>query len=277
MNRPTNPFARKLLVAITASALGALVSEAQIYTLSDANAIAHVDVTQNAGGGMTDWSVSGVNQLSKQWFWYRTSSGALQQSIDTISAPNATQGSAQDLTVIYGNGTFDLRIDYFLSGATGGNADISETISIKNKTLSPLTFTFFQFSDFDLAGNPGGDSITIHQNGSGKFDQATQNKLLTQISETIITPPADRTEANYAPNTLASLNTTPGYNLNNVTFAGPGDVTWAYQWDFTIAAGAEQDILKDKILSVNPVPEPSALVLGALGVAALVLRRRAKL
>ncbi len=276
MNRLTNPFAEKLLIAVAASALVASVSQAQVYTLSDLNSVAHVDVTQNAGGGMTDWSVSGVNQLSKQWFWYRTSAGGLQQSIDSISAPNATQGSAQDLTVIYGNATFDLKIAYFLSGATAGNADISESISISNKTATPLTFTFFQYSDFDLAQNPSGDSVTIHSNGSGQYDKATQNKLLTQISETIITPPADRTEANYAPNTFNSLIITPGYNLNNVTSAGPGDVTWAYQWNFLIGGGMEQDILKDKILAIDPVPEPSTLVLGALGLAALALRRRAQ-
>src|SRR5258706_6461553 len=122
MNRLTNPFAEKLLIAVAASALVASVSQAQVYTLSDLNSVAHVDVTQNAGGGMTDWSVSGANQLSKPWVWDRTSSGALQQSIYTIRPPNATQGNAQELTRTYGNGTFSLQIDYFLSRATRGNA-----------------------------------------------------------------------------------------------------------------------------------------------------------
>src|SRR5256885_45167 len=96
----TTAFAKKLLIAIVASALVASVSEAQVYTLSDLNSVAHIDVTQNAVGGMTDWSVSGLNQLSKQWFWYRTSAGGLQKSIDTISAPSPSQGSSQDLSVM---------------------------------------------------------------------------------------------------------------------------------------------------------------------------------
>ena len=277
MNRLTNRLTKTLPLALIASALAVSMSEAQVYTLQDANSIAHVDTTQNAGGGMTDWSVSTVNQLNKQWFWYRTpaSPGGLQQSIDTISAPNPTQGSANTLTVIYGNPTFDLQIDYQLTGATGGNADIQESISILNKTGSVLPFTFFQFSDFDLAGNPLGDSVTIHKTGT-QYDQATQTKGLTQISETIITPPADRTEANYSPNTYNDINGTAGYNLNNNTNAGPGDVTWAYQWNFAIAPNAEQDILKDKILSIEPVPEPSAVALGVFGLATLALRRRAR-
>jgi len=277
MNRPTNSFPKTLCIALVASALVISASKAQVFTMHDANSIATVDVTQNGGPGkgMNSWSVSGVNQLSKQWFWYRTSAGGLQRSIDTISAPIASQSSVggPDLTVIYGNALFDLRIDYQMHGATGGNADIQESISIVNKTGSVLPFTFFQFSDFDLAGNPAGDSVSIHSNGTG-YDQATQTKIATQISETVITPPADRTEANYAPNTFNSLESAVGYNLNNVTSAGPGDVTWAYQWNFSIAPHAEQDILKDKILSVDPVPEPSALVLGLLGVGAFVLRRR---
>ena len=55
------------------------------------------------------------------------------------------------------------------------------------------------------------------------------------------------------------------------TSAGPGDVTWAYQWNFTIAANSEQDILKDKLLSIDPVPEPSTMA--TCLILALVFRR----
>jgi hypothetical protein len=280
MSRLTAPcFLKPLPLALAASASLILASEAQIVTLQDVNSVAHVDTTQGAGNGMTDWSVGGQNQLAQQWFWYRTSSGALQKSIDTISAPTIVQPDAADMTVTYANATFSLSISYSMSGTTpgSGNADIQESIHIHNNTASPLNFTFFQYSDFDLGGNPNGDSVSIHPNGSGGYDSATQTKLATQISETVITPPANRAEANTWPNTLNSLINTPGYNLNNVTSAGPGDVTWAYQWDFTsIAANGDQDILKDKILSISPIPEPSVIALGIAGLTAFALRRRVR-
>ncbi|MDB6109574.1 MAG: hypothetical protein JWR69_1324, partial [Pedosphaera sp.] len=54
---------------------------------------------------------------------------------------------------------------------------------------------------------------------------------------------------------------------------GPGNVTWALQWDLTIAAGGTALISKDKYLEII-VPEPSTFALTGLGLAAFLLLRR---
>ena len=52
-----------------------------------------------------------------------------------------------------------------------------------------------------------------------------------------------------------------------------GDVSWAFQWDFTIAAGSSAQIGKDKRLIVA-VPEPTVAVFGGLGLMVLIATRR---
>jgi hypothetical protein len=48
-------------------------------------------------------------------------------------------------------------------------------------------------------------------------------------------------------------------------------VTWAFEWDLSIAPGSSVLISKIKTLQV---PEPSIVTLAVLGVAGLALRRR---
>ena len=75
---------------------------------------------------------------------------------------------------------------------------------------------------------------------------------------------------------MNELNTVPGYTLNDPntntssSIVGPGDVTWAYEWDRTISPGSTFLISKDKALTGVPqVPEPSALALALAGLFAL--------
>jgi len=77
--------------------------------------------------------------------------------------------------------------------------------------------------------------------------------------------------------TLSELNSASYYTLNDNASAGPGDVTWAFQWNTTIDPGATFNITKDKGLSIQLVPEPSTVALIALGMGALGLSLRRKL
>jgi hypothetical protein len=96
------------------------------------------------------------------------------------------------------------------------------------------------------------------------------------LSETIDQPLANAAEADLGHNTLNRLNQGSPYNLNNNLTSGPDpslDATWALQWDFTIDPNGSVDVIKDKKLSVAPVPEPGAVSFALLGLAAFVWRR----
>ncbi len=249
-------------------------SLAQIVPLSSGNSTATVDLGTSAG--MNSWVVDGGNHLNQQWFWYRVGSGGLAAPINTIGTLSYTTTGTDTLAATYAGATFDLKITYKLTGGaiSSGTSDILESIMVNNHSGGTLNFSLFQYSDFNLGGTAGGDSVEVFYNGFSGYDFASQTEGLTEIGETITSPAANRAETALYDATLVSLTTVAGYNLNNTLTAGPGDVTWSLQWDKVIGDGLSLDVFKDKGLYVTPIPEPSAMALVALGLCALGIARR---
>jgi len=242
-------------------------------TLIDGNSQVTIDPASQAGTNA--WLVNGANYLFQQWFWYRLG-GAPESSIDTLTLTGVTpflgtRGVSLDYTSA---GFFTMRVDYILAAGPVGSpsADLGETITIVNTGGTSLDFHFFQYSDFDLGGvgNPQQDIVevlnanTVRQTGGG-----------TSFSETVQTGsnPARWEASTWAAltPTLVSLTDGAATTLNNNALAGPGDATWAFQWDKTLTAnGGTLQISKDKHLEI--VPEPAAILL--LGTGLLLIGRR---
>ena len=248
-------------------------AHATIFTLTDLNSSATInDLSQS---GMFNWTVNGTNQLSQQWFWFRTGSTGPEASIETLplvgeiaSDTNANPGNDK-LVLRYGSAsTFFIDITYTLNGTASSGSDMGEQIAITNNSGSPLDFHFFQYTDFDLNGTTAGDTVTLDNPNTVR-----QFKGSTVIAETVATPAADRYELAFFNSTLTKLNNGSTDTLSNgATTVGPGDVTWAFEWDPTIAAGQTFLINKDKNLSI---PEPGTLMLISIGlVGGLVFLRR---
>jgi hypothetical protein len=141
---------------------------------------------------------------------------------------------------------------------------MGEQISIFNLTPSPLEFHFFQYADFDLSAADTAiftNSNTVDQTGGG-----------LRLSETVVTPVPSHREAALFPVTLNKLNDGLPTTLSDNAGAGPGDVTWAYQWDAVIPPSGTFLISKDKHISL--VPEPAAASLLCVAAGLLVARRR---
>jgi hypothetical protein len=248
---------------------------AQPVTLTDAGSSATIDLL--SGAGMNNWSVLGQNQLMQQWFWYRTDNG-VAQPINTIGGLTYNLYNNNEVDAIYQNSQLSIEIDYLLSGGGvgSGNADMTETITAKNLSGGPLNLNFYEYSYFDLLQS-GNNNVTIFGSPGSGYYHVQQSSGSTAIQEAITSPNANYAEAANFNQTLNELNTQSGLMLNNNTTAGPGNVTWAFQWDQTIAAGDQLDIFKDKTLSIAEVPEPSTVAIIALGAGALGLALRRKL
>jgi hypothetical protein len=97
------------------------------------------------------------------------------------------------------------------------------------------------------------------------------------VGEAVSLPFSNHHEVDYFSSTLTRLNNGAADTLMDNNTAGPGDVTFAFQWDFTLAAygnpGSAMVISKNKNVYV---PEPASLVLFGMGLisAAGVARRR---
>jgi hypothetical protein len=270
----------------TAMALGVLFlpgkGMAQVYTMSDGGSTATVNVGNTGTLGMNSWSVlNNQSQLNQQWFWYSVN-GAAQQPINTISTATVFNFSnpaspLNDLGVTYSNSTLAVSVEYVLAGngVGSGSADLTENLNIQNTGASSISLSFYQYSNFNLLQN-NMNSVTISSDANGYLGamQTTGGPGGNGIAEVIEAPLANNAEAALAGQTLANLNGNSYYTLNGNTSAGPGDVTWAFQWNVTLDPNATLNIIKDKGLSIQIVPEPTTMAFVALGLGALGLARR---
>lgn len=250
---------------------------ATVYTLTDGNSTAHVETAGSAG--MYDWQVDGVNQLAQQWFWYRVGTTSGEQAIGnlTLDTAGTVQLDASTLKLKYTGQGFTIQITYALTGGSLGShtSDIAESIRIQNTGTSTLDFHFFQYSDFDLNGTAGNDTgIRTNPNSIRQSDPLAG----VNISETVITPSPTFYQIDTFPNLLNALNDGTPTTLANTpgigTSVGPADVTWAFQWDFSIAGGGTAIISKDKRLDSVPDAGSTVALLGmALTGLALAGRR----
>ena len=249
-----------------------------VYVLTDGNSSASWDLTPGAQIGMYSWLVDGVQHDQQQWFWYRIGNTP-EASYDTLpltasgTSDTNFDGKAETLFAQYTAASFKTSFTFVLTGGTAGSgaSDIGESIKIQNTTGSPLDFHFYQYTDFNLAATPANDSVLIVSNN---LVRQTDGSGIV-INETVLTPPATHHEAALVPFTLNRLNDGVATTLNDVAASGPGNVTWAYEWDVVIPAFGSLLISKDK--NIHIVPEPSALLLGLFAAAALfvpVINRR---
>ncbi len=226
-------------------------SRAGLFTLSDDNSVAEFDTGNQAGA--YSWQVDGVEQLYQQWFWFRVGNTA-ESSLDAL--PIAVEGATDanfdgfddTLFTSYNGPGFTIQVRYGLNGgAVGSNAsDMSEQISIHNTSGSNLDFHFFQYTDFDLQGLAGNDTAVFTnpnavQQASGAY----------RLTETVVTPVPNHREIAVYPTTVNNLNDGLPTTLSDTPIGqvlGPADLTWAFQWDVTIAPGGTFQISKDKNL-----------------------------
>jgi hypothetical protein len=288
VKRKTKMIASKAIAA-TLIGLSALtgVARADLIVLKDLNST--VNINTGSDQGMFDWIVDSVDQLKRQWFWYRTGNGdfespintLIQKSIETSRVPLFNQPDDNRLKVVYGDqaDTFEISVTITLTGGNPGDqtSTISEDIRIKNLSNAPLSFSFFQMTDFDVLGTTAGDTVSIV---NPNFNTARQTEGIGNISDAVVTPAPTHFTVGEAAAILAALNdasvTVLDDNAGPVT---PADAAWAYEWDRVLAPigqlGNTLQISLKKTVSYtdNPqIPEPTAAAL--MGLAGMALLRR---
>ena len=247
--------------------------EMQAATLANKNTTIGLDLTTPGGvAGMNSWVVDGVNQMAQQWFWYRVGAAGPESDLTALGAPVISQAFPQQLAVTYSSPQYSVRVSYLLAGgaAGSGNSGFTESVTLFNNTAAPVAFHFFEYTRLNLLSTVGGQSVTIPFDGTG-FNNVRQTLGLTTFTANGTYP--NEVEAAPFNQTLGKLTDANPTTLNGNPSAGPGDVTWAWEWDFTIGANDNKIISLNNNL-VTVVPEPSALAFIAVGLGALLLRRR---
>jgi MYXO-CTERM domain-containing protein len=273
-------YLRRRLAASVCGVMGigaAVLSSSAQVVLTDGNSL--VNINPNTQSGVYDWFVDGQDYLAQQWLWYRVGTASAEASVDTLNFLGVTPTGTKQAMLSYSGLGFNVQITYSLLGGTAGSgvSDLAEQIKIINTTAAPLDFHLFLYSDFDLAGNAANDTVTSVNWAPVPFS-APGYSSVTQVDgldlqQTTFGTFANRAEATTFPVTLNHLNDGAPSTLANAGASfgpvGPGDMTYAFQWDLTIAANSSKTIGVDKRLDIVPIPEPSPLSLALLGLAGL--------
>lgn len=276
---------RRSLTAIPLACLVTSTGYAAPSTITDSNSVITFDPTSQSG--LSDWTVDGVDHLSHQFFWYRINGVDSQEfSFDTLTFNGATPVGSDRVELNYSRaGYFDVVVDMNLNGGGVGSgvSNLVQTVTFtKNASYGPgdIDLTFFQYSNFDLAGSIGGDSVTLSQ--SFVF----QRDGFTDFQESVVAsnPLPSRGEAGEASTILAKLTDSSVDDLvtdfSVLPFAvanGAADAAYAWQWD--VQLNANPVILKNQSVDGEPlgigvIPEPTALLTWVGLTAATVVRRR---
>jgi len=254
-----------------------------IVTLIDGNTSLVVDPVDDAtgdGNGAVDWVVDGQDQLQQQWFWFRKSTDTRERRINDLSAPVITTVGTNEATFAYSDGSLGISVTYELNGGPPGTyPSIDELITLTNHTRAALTLDLFQYSNFDLLGDPSDEEVFILANGTSIFQNQSDFAVIENVNTTTVPP--SRIEANTFDATLSKLDdsdvddlATAIVGFPGATDSASGDVTWAIQWSITLDPGEVLLIEKDKQLSAVPEARSFALLAGMFSLAWIALRRR---
>jgi hypothetical protein len=248
-------------------------ASAAVFNLEDENAMASFDT---GGSGQVSWVVDGTSHLFRQTFFYRTGGDTSETEITqldiVVEGTNDVDfdGDQDTLFVRYADpgGDFEVQVTYKLSGGQTGSmsSGLAEEIVITNLTNQALDFTLFQYVDFDLGGDSDDDM--------GQFLSDTQVRQVDtggnvlEVGEAVVTGSNNLTahQIGEVDDIISSLEDGGITNLNNNNGPIFGNVEWAFQWDMTLnTAGnpaSSVTISKNKVL--NPVPEPSSVIIWSL-------------
>jgi len=224
--------------------------------------------------GMANWNVDSIDQLNRQSFFYRVGSGPQLDLTQITTSPVLTLTSPRQVTALYSNSQFGVRLSYTLTGQTAGSnkSGLNETITLFNYSATALDFHFYMYSDFTLGGPAqlGTQSVALGT-GSGGTGTSVQTFGAPGSNGVVAITAPNHFQASSTPALYNSLTTVNNYTLNDVSNAGPGNVSWGWEWDFNIAPGTSPQL---SIVDTLAVPEPTALGLGLVGGLLVIVRRR---
>jgi len=222
--------------------------------------------------GMFNWQVDSKDHLYQQWWWYRIGNGP-ELSISTLQLVSSVVSDNRLLIQNYSAQDFDLEVTWLLTGGApnSGFSMVKEGATITNKSNSPLYISLYEYSDFDILGTAYDDRGTrVNPN------KVQQIEFPVLVEESVTQTPT-HWQMDSPGNILALLNDNDQDDLaDQYAIYGPGDIAWAFQWDFVINPGKSAGVSKDKSISAV-IPEWNSLLLAAIGMVGTIgIRRRCR-
>lgn len=249
-----------VLIVIGLMAFGAEgVASASIISAMDGGW--SITVNPQSDVGLYSWKDPfGAEHMYQEWWWLGDS--CKEKSLDDYTFISATNPNPDQISLQYSSSWFSsIQLLYDLDGA-GNSSSVFETLSFTSQYCQPVDMRVFEYTDFDLADTSGGDTA------QGDISGIEQEDGLVLARVVPLSPTPSYFEIAEYDDILSSLNNTTVTNLSGLGSPfGPGDATFAYQWDFTISPCGTYTIEKRKDITI--VPEPASLFLLGIGLIGL--------
>jgi hypothetical protein len=290
-------LARSLRALATAALLGAASSASALNMSYGDVAVTNLDswgFTAANSQLMTDWNgTGGTDQLYQMFGYVGTASGMTavnassfrtscnaglcgsaiaQTGANTASSTivlnqnvgnGATRLARNSLTLTYG---FTLVDDQSPNDFDSLGWDVSFT----NNTASSLSFVFYTYLDLDLLGTPGNDLVSVSSGNQQISVLDSTNPSARAFGWSALNGSASGYQVGAYPGLQNQLNGwTSAQNLTNTNAlsTNPGDVTAAFQYTITLAAG-------QTLVMSSSVAEPQTAAMLALGLGGLAFYSR---
>ncbi len=284
--------------ALATAAFVAAASSASALNLSNGDvAVANLDswgFTSTNSQLMTDWNgSSGTDQLYQMFGYIGTASGMTAvnassfrtgcnaglcgSAIAQTGANTATSSIVLNQNV--GNGATRLArnaltLTYGFTLVDDQSANdfdrLGWDVSFTNNTSSAISFVFYTYLDLDLLGTPGNDLVSVGAGNQMISVLDATNPSAHPFGWTALNGAATGFQVGAYPGLQNQLNGwTSAQNLTNTNAlsTNPGDVTAAFQYTITLAAG-------QTLVMSSAVAEPQTAALLAAGLGGLAFYSR---
>lgn len=260
------------LITLTPARAGAVVltSGSSELTIQDSSGIVTVWRTE-PGGSDNVFLSSYYLRLDGQ-----SGEGTFQ---DIFGDPVVSQPSPDRLSLSYGNGSIEGRLDYAIFGdLPSGRSTMARSATIINRGTDPLNFTLFDYTDLDIRFDPTNQRDTAVLTQPGVIETNSASAPISIV--TTVTPTPDQYQiSDFITLYLAFfLDTDGATTLPNTPALGvpfpvpPGDNAFAFGWEVSLAPGESFTASHSSTLTAIPIPATALLML--TGLAALAFGRR---
>jgi len=253
----------KSLILVVVGLLLIFAASAQAAFLTSGNSTADINTSTN----MFNWVVDGRDQAYEQDWWIRVGSGPQVRLGDYMTASWVQLSDSVLQGTFTGNGVSAIAT-YILNGGVVGSktADVAEVLSVTSTGREAITI--YQYCDFDLGGTYAGDDYATLMNGN----TIQQWDAEWRLQESVVPAPPTGWEIGPYASIINKLEYTNDLQLANAsTSFGPGDATYAWQWDMAVG---QNSLIISKDKHIAPVPEPFSVMLGLLGLSSVAGYRK---
>ena len=240
-------------------------------------------------GGFLDWDVAGVDVMNGEKFWYRVGDTGGERPVtafDSQGSPSLTLNNAiangNQITLDYGLRDVDsigVNINYTLEASEQNPlARVIETVQVRNLANTIIDVAFFLESSYFTLG-PDGFAEFFSGPTPNIFQQGLAGPALTPpVSATALTiswTPIAAWEIANSGDLLARLSDNQPTALDNsiAQELGPGLISHAFEYQFSLAPDEHFTIEVEKRVRVAIIPEPGTLFLLLLGLAGIGFAR----